>query len=54
MNTWWIDMEYGFNKTLSEQEKVFEKILRKNKKLWNVLEILEEYALKNKSFKNLF
>ncbi len=47
-------MEYGFNKTLSEQEKLFEKILRNNKKLWNVLEALEEYALKNKSFKNYY
>ena len=47
-------MEYRFNKTLSEQEKLFEKILRNNKKLWSVLEILEDYALKNKSFKNYY
>lgn len=54
MNTWRSKMLDGLNKTLAEQEKVFEKILMTNKKLMAILKILEEYAKEKDEFKNYY
>lgn len=44
----------GFNKNIQEQLKIFEKIIKKNKKLMSVLKVLEEYAKTNPKFKDYY
>lgn len=44
----------GKNKSLEEQLKILEEILRMNSKLMHILNILEEYAKENSSFSNWY
>lgn len=44
----------GFNKNVQEQLKIFERIIKKNKKLMAVLKVLEEYSKTNPRFKDYY
>lgn len=44
----------GFNKNIQEQLKIFERIIKKNKKLMAVLKVLEEYSKTNPRFKDYY
>ena len=44
----------GYNKNINYQLKLLEKILKKNKRLMEVLKILEEYSKSNSKFKDYY
>ena len=44
----------GFNRNIQEQLIIFESIIRKNTKLMNVLNVLQEYAKTNSKFKDYY
>ena len=44
----------GLNKNIQEQLQIFEKIIRKNKRLMEVLKVLEEYSNKNSNFHDYY
>ena len=44
----------GSYKNIDEQLKIFKKIIRKNKKLMSVLEVLDDYSKSNPNFSNYY
>lgn len=47
-------MKVSYNKKTEEQEIIFSELLKRNEKLWHILQILENYASKNQDFKNYY